>query len=164
MSTFFPQFDNGVCMNKATTEDVPNIREMVDKAYSKYIDRIGKPPAPMTEDYYSEIKENSVFVLKESDGSLIGLIVVTYKSESGKMEIKNLVVDPKAQGHGYGRALMNYAESIALSHNIHDLELYTNVKMHENIPLYVKMGFSEVERRIEDGFERVYFRKELSQK
>lgn len=162
MASSFPQFKNGEYINEATTGDVPDIRKMVDKAYSKYIDRIGRPPAPMMEDYHSEIEENSVYVLKDSSGSVIGLLVLICKPESGKMEIKNLVIDPKAQGHGYGRVLMNHADSMALLYDIHTIELYTNVRMYENITLYAKLGFSEVERRIEDGFERVYFRKELS--
>jgi hypothetical protein len=33
--------------------------------------------------------------------------------------------------------------------------------MFENLGLYLKMGFVETGRREEDGFERVYFRKEL---
>ncbi|KAJ5242621.1 acetyltransferase [Penicillium citrinum] len=164
MASSFPQCKNGEYINEATAEDIPDIRKMVDKAYSKYIDRIGKPPAPMTEDYHSEIEENSVYVLKDNSGSLIGLLVLVCRPESGTMEIKNLVVDPKAQGHGYVRVLMNHADSMALSHGIHTIELYTNVKMYENITLYAKLGFSEVERRIENGFERVYFRKELSHK
>jgi len=33
--------------------------------------------------------------------------------------------------------------------------------MHENIALYSRLGFAEVDRPMEDGFARVYFRKQL---
>lgn len=148
---------------EATLDDAPAIKKMVDSAYSKYIDRIGKPPAPMTEDYHEVIRRNSVFVLKDIDGTPTGAIVFMRNDEARTMKIKNLVVDPGAQGRGYGRVLMNYAEEIALSLGLLALELYTNVKMYENIQLYAKLGFSEDRRSVEDGFERVYFRKELSQ-
>lgn len=39
--------------------------------------------------------------------------------------------------------------------------LFTNVKMSENIGFYAKLGFVETGRRMEDGFERVYFYKNL---
>jgi len=33
--------------------------------------------------------------------------------------------------------------------------------MVENLALYAKLGFVETERRVEDGFRRVYFSKAL---
>lgn len=135
---------------------------MVDSAYSKYIHRIGQPPAPMMEDYYSVVQTSPVFVLKENNQTSIGAIMFSCDNGAKAMKIKNLVVSPAAQGRGYGRILMNYAENFAISQKMVALELYTNVKMYENIQLYAKLGFSEEGRRTEDGFERVYFYKDLS--
>jgi hypothetical protein len=56
---------------------------------------------------------------------------------------------------------MRYAEDFAKCQGRNALILYTNVVMVENLALYPKMGFVETERRTEEGFERVYFRKEL---
>ena len=42
------------------------------------------------------------------------------------------------------------------------IELYTNELMVENIAWYGKLGFKEVERKHEDGFNRVYFRLDLT--
>jgi GNAT superfamily N-acetyltransferase len=77
------------------------------------------------------------------------------------MYVNNLVVDPDAQGKGYGRVLMNCAEDWARAKACTEMALFTNVKMFENLGLYAKMGYDEVERRTEDGFDRVYFRKKL---
>jgi ribosomal protein S18 acetylase RimI-like enzyme len=57
--------------------------------------------------------------------------------------------------------LMEHAEKIARSRNLHAVTLYTNEKMHENIALYSKLGFAEIDRRTDEGYARVYFRKEL---
>ena len=37
----------------------------------------------------------------------------------------------------------------------------TNEKMTENLTLYPRLGYCEVARRTEDGFNRVYFQKTL---
>ena len=39
--------------------------------------------------------------------------------------------------------------------------LYTNARMHENLVLYPRLGYVEIDRRREDGFDRVYFEKML---
>jgi GNAT superfamily N-acetyltransferase len=150
-----------VSIVKASVDDASAIKQMVDSAYAKYIDRIGKPPAPMSEDYYSVIQTSQVFILKEHNKSSIGAITLSFDDGSKTVKIDNLVVDPAAQGRGYGRVLMKHAENLALSQNIFILELYTNAKMYENIRLYAKLGFIEDGRRTEDGFDRVYFRKAL---
>ena len=56
---------------------------------------------------------------------------------------------------------MGYAEDLARRRGYPAVTLFTNVKMHENIGLYAKLGFVETGRRTEAGYERVYFRKEL---
>ena len=42
------------------------------------------------------------------------------------------------------------------------MDLYTNAKMRENLALYARLGWREVDRRTESGFERVYFEKTVS--
>ena len=41
------------------------------------------------------------------------------------------------------------------------MRLYTNARMTENLSLYPHLGYVEVERREEDGFDRVFFEKGL---
>ena len=42
-----------------------------------------------------------------------------------------------------------------------ELRLYTHELMVENIALYQRLGYREVERRQEDGFRRVFMRKPI---
>lgn len=77
------------------------------------------------------------------------------------MGINNLAVSPMAQGKGYGKLLMKFAEDVAKEKRVKKLELYTNVKMVENLVLYKRLGYEEIGRWSEDGFERVFFVKEL---
>ncbi|KAK6851895.1 acyl-CoA N-acyltransferase [Apiospora arundinis] len=186
---------------RATREHVPAIRAMVQAAYSKYVERIGRPPAPMLADYEKILDEGvqEVWVLvlqstsvktipsssppipSTSRGSAeaadkwcwgqkgdersppaLGSIIVAPDSHcADAIKVNNLVVDPDSQGKGYGRVLMGFAEELARNRGLEKLTLFTNVMMWENIGLYAKLGFSETGRRVEDGYERVYFEKRL---
>lgn len=162
--------DDGPIISKATIEDVRQIESMVDAAFSKYIDRIGKPPAPMTADYGHIITSQDAFVLRDSyvNGlKVVGFVSLSLlpdsnsDSKTASVNIDVLVVDALAQGRGHGRTLMDHAENEARRRGISCLTVSTNVKMYENIGLYTKMGFVEVGRHTEEGFDRVFFRREL---
>ncbi|KAF4497624.1 acetyltransferase [Fusarium agapanthi] len=160
-ATIDPPFTSSdLTLTRARASDISAIQSMVNAAYEKYIPRIGKPPAPMTADYASLLTTHDIFILHTTQ-SPAGALVLRHEPDSNEIKIENLVIDPSAQGRGYGKALMRYAEDFARPQGCSALELYTNVKMFENLGLYLKMGFVETGRREEDGFERVYFRKEL---
>lgn len=154
-----------VSIEKAIVHDADRIRSLVVCAYSKYVERMGKEPAPMMSDYRAIIQTQSydVFVLRTNrDGRVLGSILLSDHEEDDAIEVNNVVIDPTAQGSGYGRQLLNFAEEIARAKGRKALILYTNEKMHENIALYPKLGFVETERKTEDGYHRVYFRRSLS--
>ena len=46
----------------ARVGDLPIIKPMVDAAYSKYVERIGQPPAPMSANCDSLINNGGMFV------------------------------------------------------------------------------------------------------
>lgn len=152
--------DSNVALHKATVEDIPAIKAMVDAAYSKYIERIGKPPAPMTEDWDQVIRTHEVLVLRDNE-RIVGSITFHKDEPTNSLKIDNVVVDPTTQGRGYGYKMIKYAEVEAQKQGLSSVTLFTNVKMFENVGFYAKLGFMETDRRVEDGFERVYFYKKL---
>ncbi len=54
---------------------------------------------------------------------------------------------------------MQHVEREALEHGLTEIRLYTNALMTENLAWYPRLGYEETGRRMEDGFDRVYFRK-----
>lgn len=153
---------NEVTIVRAKLEDAAAIEAIVKAAYSKYVERIGHPPAPMLVDYERLVLSQDVYILKPSAGErLLGSIVLTVDDKDKSIEVNNLVVEPAAQGHGYGRVLMDHAYKVAKENGCDAITLFTNVKMHENIGLYARLGFVETGRRIEGPYERLYFRKSL---
>lgn len=153
---------SGLSIVKATPDHVPTIKEMVAAAYSKYIPRMGKKPAPMVADYYELLKTREIFVLeRDEDHKMVGSIVIRSDSDTTAVNINNLVVDPETQGKGYGRLLMDFAENLAKERGCKAVKLFTHIKMYENIALYPKLGYAETDRREEDGYKRVFFEKDL---
>lgn len=160
--TMLPPSPSGLHIRRAERGDIPKIQHMVKAAYEKYVSRIGRPPAPMTADYGALMATHDVFVALPVDAyDIVGSIVLRADEETKTMHMNNVVVDPSAQGKGYGRALLDCAEAWAKMKECTEMALFTNVRMVENLVLYPKMGYTEVERKTEDGFERVYFRKRL---
>jgi len=145
-------------IRRAVADDVTAVRAVVEAAYAPYVPRIGREPAPMTADYESLVAADEVWV-GETDGRVVGVLVI--RASEDVLELENVAVDPLAQGLGHGRAFVSFAENHAREGGLTAVELYTNEAMVENLALYPKLGFVETERRVEDGFRRVYFRKTL---
>lgn len=115
----------------------------------------------MTADYASLIQTGELYVLRLPSNTIAGCISLHSNAANHALEINNLAVGPEYQGRGFGRLLMGFAEDVARDRGVQVLELYTNVKMVENIGLYAKLGFENVGVRTEHGFERVFFKKQV---
>jgi ribosomal protein S18 acetylase RimI-like enzyme len=142
----------------ARVQDLASIQNCARRAYAQYIDRIGREPPPMVADFAARIVRGTIHVVDE-DGRVCGFIVLYPRDDH--LHVENLAIDPQYQGQGLGRALLDFAEAQARSHRLHAIELYTNEQMTENLEFYPRLGYVETGRRVEDGFSRVYFRKEL---
>jgi ribosomal protein S18 acetylase RimI-like enzyme len=142
----------------AETNDADVVRDVVDAAYRHYIARIGKPPGPMIDDYARRIADGQAWVLE--DAERIVAILVLEAGPQGLL-LDNIAVLPDCQGKGYGRALIEFAESEARRRGFQEISLYTHVMMTENIALYRRIGFVETHRISEKGFDRVYMTKQL---
>ena len=145
-------------MRPATAADVAAIEAIVHAAYSPYIERIGRKPGPMLEDYRQLVQAAGVHVL-ENAGSVQGFIILL--DDGDALLLDNLAVSPDAQGLGYGRMLMDFAERQALDAGFAAIRLYTNEAMTENITLYTRRGYVETHRAEEHGLRRVYMLKQL---
>lgn len=140
----------------AKAEDVAAIRAIAEKAYQLYIERLGKPPAPMVADFATHIDHDRVIVF-EQEGDISGYAILV--SDERRALLDNIAVDPACQRSGIGLALIDHVERQAKAQGHEVLDLYTNVVMTENVTWYERLGFVETRRADEDGFSRVYMRK-----
>ena len=146
-------------IRRAGPGDRAAVEAIVYAAYSIYVERIGKPPGPMLDDYVRLIEENAVSVLEMPDGVIAALIVLLPRSDH--LLLDNVAVRPDRQGKGIGRRLVAFAEGEARRHGHAELRLYTHQTMTENIALYVRLGFEETGRGYEAGYNRVFMTKRL---
>jgi ribosomal protein S18 acetylase RimI-like enzyme len=149
---------SGTSIRRATTADLTEIRQLISDAYDKYIERIGRPPAPMTADYAAALAHSRVWVLVSGD-AIVGALVT--EAHADHLLLETVAVAPGARGHGYGRRLLDRAETDAAELGLTEVRLYTNEAMTENLSFYPKHGYRETGRAVEDGFRRVYFSKTL---
>jgi ribosomal protein S18 acetylase RimI-like enzyme len=142
----------------AKPEDAAAVGELVRAAYSTYVGRMGKEPAPMLEDYAALIRDGVVWVLDEG-GEVLGALVM--RPAEDHLFVDNVAVAPGHQGRGLGRELVAFAEERARKEGLGEVRLYTNEKMQENLSVYTKLGFEETGRRLDGGYRRVFMRKPL---
>jgi ribosomal protein S18 acetylase RimI-like enzyme len=142
----------------AKDEDVVAVGKLVRASFSKYVERMGKRPAPMLEDYAALIRAGEVWVLAEGK-EVLGVLVM--RPAEDHLFVDNVAVAPRHQGRGLGRELVAFAEKRAERAGLPEIRLYTNEKMWENLAFYEKLGFEETERRLDGGYRRVFMRKRL---
>lgn len=142
----------------ARPDDVPAVRACAEAAYQIYVAAIGKKPAPMVADFAAAEAEGHLYVA-EADGEIAGFVV--FYARDDHVHLENVAVSPAHQGKGVGGKLIAHVEHETRTRGLGAVELYTNVKMTGNLTLYPALGYEEIGRWSEDGFDRVFYRKRV---
>lgn len=143
-------------IRKATSTDLRDVRSCAQVAYSKYIKRIGKAPAPMNADFATQIERGLVYIALHAR-QFAGYVV--FFPEGDHLHLDAVAVLPEHSGKGVGKALIRYVEQVARRDGFKAVELYTNEAMIENLAMYPKLGYQETQRKRDAGYNRVFFRK-----
>jgi ribosomal protein S18 acetylase RimI-like enzyme len=146
-------------IRQALSADADKIGAIARAAYAKYVPRIGRPPPAMIADFADYIAGNVALVV-EVAGEVVGYMIAW--PEPDAYFIKNIAVEPAAQGRGLGRGLIEHAAGEARRLGLPALRLYTNAVMTENLAMYRRIGFVETHRAMENGLSLVYMRWDLS--
>lgn len=144
----------------AIADDETAVRACAEDAYLRYVAAIGRKPAPMVADFAAQIAQGRVHVAVDEHDDLQGFIV--FIPQDDHVLLENVAVRPEAAGRGIGRSLIAFCEDQARLLRLAAVRLYTNEKMTGNLSLYPRLGYVEVDRRTEDGFDRVFFEKLLA--
>ena len=141
---------------RAVAEDHEIIIAIAQKAYEKYVERMGKEPAPMRPVIQ---KEDVVFVCEDNKQVIAFAILVKINDQ---IILDSIAVDTPHQKKGIGNNFIKFIEEYLMEQKVNKYQLYTNEKMFENIDWYQKIGFKIFKKVTEKGFNRIYFEKELS--
>jgi GNAT superfamily N-acetyltransferase len=153
---------NACRIRPAAIADRARIEAIVEAAYSPYLQRMNRKPAPMVDDYAKRIADGQALVL-ETEGAVAGVLVLEDHPDDheGFLLLDNIAVDPTYHGRGLGKRLMKFTEEEARRRGYRVIELYTNEVMVENIALYLHLGYAEIMREQVAGYDRVYMRKAI---
>jgi ribosomal protein S18 acetylase RimI-like enzyme len=143
-------------LRRATAADLPAIKAIIDAAYARYLTRMDKRPAPMFRDYGPSVEDGTTWVA----GSPVTAVLTLYPREDHLL-VENIAIHPDAQGRGLGRALMGFAEQEAARRGFTRMALVTHEAMTESRAIYGRLGYTEVDRRADDGYRRIYMEKPL---
>ncbi len=139
--------------------DVPAIRAIAKAAYAPYVPLIGRKPAPMVADFDAVVAAGYADVALA--GSEVAGYIIHMSATPDGWFLENLAVSPAAQRTGLGHALIAHAEAAARAAGACEITLYTNAKMEANLAFYPRLGYIETHRAVENGFDRVFFRKSI---
>ena len=148
-----------VSLRGATLADAGAITRCVCAAYLRYVERIGKQPWPMLQDYREVLAASQVHVA-EREGRIVGVLELRVTKDGFLLD--SIAVDPAAQGAGVGRRLLELAEREAARQGFSSIYLMTNEKMTENQALYARIGYVPFDLQTVDGYSRVLMRKPLA--
>ena len=112
----------------------------------------------MVADFAEHLRQNELELITFEDAP-VGY-VVSWLSD-GVLFVDNIAITAHMRGQGLARTVFDQLSERGRASSANAIELYTNEKMTANLALYPKLGFEEFDRRSEDGFARVYFRKIL---
>jgi hypothetical protein len=86
---------DGTSIRRATPADLTGIQRLITDAYTKYIERIGRPPAPMTADYAAALDSSRVWALESGD-AIVGALVTEDRADH--LLLETIAVASGAQG------------------------------------------------------------------
>jgi GNAT superfamily N-acetyltransferase len=146
-------------LRRAALTDAEAVGACVRAAYAVYDGRLPRPPKPVLADYTLVVQTTSTWLLESRDDGCVGVLVLIYKPDH--LLLDNVAVEPRWQGRGLGKRLLEFAEAEARRLGFDELRLYTNALMTENRALYARVGYVEYGRREVDGRDTVFMRKPL---
>jgi ribosomal protein S18 acetylase RimI-like enzyme len=159
--TCTPRPPAGLTLRRAGDADAATLRAVARTAYAHYVERVGREPGPMVDDYERRVAEDECWLVCEDgeDGQVAGYLVLHW--EPDHVLLDNVAVAPTSQGRGIGGFLLAYAEHRARAEQRREIRLYTHVTMVENIARYTAVGYVETHREHESGFRRVFMAKSI---
>jgi 2-methylisocitrate lyase-like PEP mutase family enzyme/GNAT superfamily N-acetyltransferase len=157
-----PPQHGGMSLRPATAADAPAIMALTRRAYARWTELIGMPPAPVAADYAAMLADRErweAWVIPGKGGDVDACLVVSVSPES--FEVWNVAVAPELAGGGLGRKLMLFAERRARERGYREIALYTNIRMVANRAFYGRLGYEETGRKNARGRQAVTMAKRL---
>ena len=142
-------------LRPAVPEDATKLTALMKAAYATAVARLGAA-LPVGGDYGEDIARYSVWI-GECNGEMVGALVLGPQQDH--MLLANVAVSPAHQRRGFGRVLLNKAESEARRQGFSEMRLFTHAGLTDTIALYERRGW--VQLPVAQGSVRVAMIKRL---
>ncbi|MBT8437107.1 MAG: GNAT family N-acetyltransferase, partial [Gammaproteobacteria bacterium] len=109
-------------IRKAAISDLKDIESCAIAAYTPYVERIGREPAPMVADFAVSIAKGHLYVAQVNN-QIVGFAV--FYARQDHVHLENVAVTPGFQNRGFGRKLIGLVEQRAQRDGYNRIELYT---------------------------------------
>jgi len=95
---------------------------------------------------YLMVKANSVALVLERNGRLIGSAVLLFRRNAGNAHLYTIAIRPEMRGRGYGARLLKICEGIARRRGCNRLTLEVRADNRAAKKMYKKAGYTILER------------------
>ncbi len=92
----------------------------------------------------NEYLKTGTCYLAKVDSRVVGVLVLN-QIDSTSIEVKNIAVDAREQGKGFGKALLRYSELVSRELGFDKLIIGTGNSSLDQLALYQKVGFEMLE-------------------
>ena len=153
--------NDGMRIRTATGADLASIVRCADLAFAPFAGHSAKRDVNMEENLKSQILEGSIHLLC-NEAQVLGYISLW--PTANQMFIDTLAVLPMHRRRGFGSQLLAFADRETLRLGLSSVNLFTKATMADNLVFYKRRGYGETGRCDDDGFCRVFFRKNIRRK
>jgi pantothenate kinase/N-acetylglutamate synthase-like GNAT family acetyltransferase len=151
---------DAVVLRRARASDAEPLRRLVDEAYGRYVERIGRLPLPMSADPLERVTRHETWLLDAGAGAPpAGVLELIARPDH--LWVENVAVADAWRGRGAGRRLLAFAEGEAVVRGCPEIRLETNEHFTENLAIYARRGYRETGRVPYLGTDRVQLTKRL---
>ncbi|NNU81132.1 GNAT family N-acetyltransferase [Halovulum dunhuangense] len=142
----------------ARMSDIQQLRYLAQTQFAPYATRIRGKREPLAKDLRDLVAEDRiiVFIVENAIGGFI-----SYRIDGPNLHIEAVAVNGAQRRRGVGRILLDKADRDGLRAGCRRAIFHTNAQGFENLSYYRAKGFVEIDRRQENGFERVVMERGL---
>lgn len=138
----------------ATEVDGAELHELLRTAYAFMDGRID-PPSSLYRMTTEDLRQKAIdetLVTARAEGRLVGCLFA--RNQPPWLYVGKVAVAVDSQGMGVGRALIAFAQGLAVERQLDGLELETRIELTENHAAFASMGFIKVADQSHDGYDR----------